>query len=227
MDVFLDMTGTITDMESENYALYKLAESIKIRFSIELPTENILVRIEDYRKPYMEKRDVEYIPVRNLIVEGTRKIVGNLSKEDEEWLSKQYVDIHAKYVKLQKNSVEGLRKIRNIAEHMGMITDADRPYTEGVLKALHISQFFDSVITAEDVGVGKPNPRIFEEAIRKTSGKIKIYIGDSEKRDMRGAKGVGMIAVKIGKNTKYGDFFAPDLFEAAKIIENRIINPPP
>ena len=206
-------------MESENFAIYKLAEAIKMKFSIKLSTKEVLRSIENYRRPYMERRDIEYIPVRRLIIEATRKIVGNLRNDDEEWLSKQYVDIHAKYVKLQKNSLEGLKRMKSIANHLGMITDADTPYTRKLLKSLGIENFFDSVTTAEDVGVGKPNPKIFIEAIKKAKSKKKVYIGDSEKRDIIGAKNVGMLTIKIGKYSKNADFVARDLIEGAFILE--------
>ena len=228
MDIFLDMTGTITDMESENYAIYKLAQRIKEKFGIDMSAEEVLRRIEEYRKPIMDKRHEIYIPIRNLVVEGVERILSRkVSDSERKWLMEEYVNVHATHVKLGRNSLEGLKKLRGMAKHLGMITDADLPYTKEVIKSLQISQFFDSVITAEEVGVGKPNPRIFEEAIKRGRGKIKIYIGDSERRDMWGAKQVRMIAIKIGKKTKYGDFSAHDLLEASEIIEKHIrINPP-
>jgi len=220
MDVFLDMTGTLTDMESENYALLKLAEEIKKRFSLKLSEEEILQRIENYRKPYMEKRHQEYTPIRFLILEAAKNIVPKtLCASDSFWIIDTYSDIHAKYVKLAKNALEGLRRIRKIASHVGMITDADRPFTDKLLNSLNIKQFFDSVTTAEDVGVGKPNRRIFEEAIKKSSSSSKIYVGDSEFRDMLGAKNVGMITIKIGNDSKLADHVVKDLLEASKIIQ--------
>ena len=218
MDVFLDMTGTITDMESENYAIYKLAESIKTKFSIEEPTQEVLRRIEDYRKPLMERRHILYVPVRRLIVEATKNIVDNISGDDEMWLEEEYVRVHSRYVKLQRGAMEGLEWIREVAEHMGMITDADTPYTITLLKSLNIERFFDSVITAEDVGVGKPNPRIFMEAIKRGNSNKRVYIGDSERRDIIGAKNVGMMTIKIGGESKNADFVAKNLMEASYIL---------
>jgi HAD superfamily hydrolase (TIGR01549 family) len=221
MDVFLDMTGTITDMESENLAMLKLAERAKRRFSIPLEPEEIVQRIEEYRKPFMDRRDVDYVPIRYLMFEAIKNILPKkLCASDSYLVLDEYSRVHGEFVRLAPNALEGLKKLREMAEHMGIITDGDRPYTENLLENLGIRDFFDSITTAEDAGVGKPNPKIFQEALKHSRSEPKFYIGDSEKRDMKGAKAVGMIAIKIGKSTKYGDFVASDLLEAAKIIEN-------
>ncbi len=220
MDIFLDMTGTITDMQTEDHALLKLGEAIKERFKISMSAEDIVKRINEYRKPFMDKRDEEYTPIRFLVSGGVEHILGRKLRYDEkEWVEKKYVEIHGLYVKLAPGAGEALEEMRNIAEHMGIITDGDRPYTDNLLRSLKIREFFDSVTTAEDVGVGKPNPKIFQQGISLSSSEPKIYIGDSEKRDMKGAKSVGMIAIKIGGRTKYGDYHARNLREAVKVIQ--------
>ncbi len=221
MDVYLDMTGTITDMRSENFAMYKLAEEIKHRFAMSLSADEVLSKIEEYRKPIMEQRDKEYVPIRHLVLEAVERLVSRpLGADNSYWILNEYSAVHSRYVKLAPGALEGLQVIRKVAKHMGLITDADRPFTERLLNSLEIAKFFDSITTAEDVGVGKPNPKIFEEALKHGFSKLKIYIGDSERRDVKGAKRVGMIVIKIGKFSESADYIAPNLLEAAKIIQN-------
>ncbi len=221
MDIYLDMTGTITDMDSENLAMLKLSAAIGKRFKIQMSPEEILRKIEEYRKPYMDKRDKEYTPIRFLILEAVKQISPEpLCANDSYWVLDEYSKFHAKHVRLAPGAKEGLEKIRAMAEHMGIITDGDRPYTDSLIHALGIAELFDSITTAEDAGVGKPNPKIFELALENSKSTPKIYIGDSEKRDMVGAKKVGMLAVKLGTFTKYGDYHAKNLYEAAELIAN-------
>ena len=219
MDVFLDMTGTITDMKSEDLAILKLSESIGKKFNIPVSPEEILYKIEKYRKPYMDRRDKEYTPIRFLILEAVKRLSPQpLSEKDSYWVITEYSRIHAIYVRLAPGAREGLKKIRRIAKHVGIITDGDRPYTEKLLYALDIANLFDSVTTAEDAGVGKPNPKIFKMALTNSNSEPKIYVGDSENRDIDGAKHIGMIAIKIGEKTEHGDYLARNLKDAAKII---------
>ncbi len=223
MDVFLDLTGTITDMKSEDYAFLKMCEAIGKRFGIDMEPGEIMRYILEYRKPYMENRHVEYFPIRNLIVKAVEKIAPRrLCASDVFWIIDAYAEFHAKYVKLAHGSREALEKIRDISEHMGLITDADTPYTRKVLEGLDMAHYFDSVTTAEDAGVGKPNPKIFQMALKNSRGRVKVYIGDSERRDIEGAKNVGMIAIKIGEESRRADYVASDLKEASKILEDLI-----
>jgi len=198
MDIFLDMTGTITDKESENLAMLKLAERVKKRFSIPLEPEEIVRKIEEYRKPFMDKRDRDYVPIRYLVFEAIKEISPKkLCASDSYWILDEYTRVHGEFVRLAPNAMEGLKRMRGMAEHMGIITDGDRPYAENLLESLGIRELFDSITTAEDAGVGKPNPKIFLEALKHSRSEPKFYIGDSEKRDMKGAKEVGMVTIKI------------------------------
>ncbi len=223
MDVFLDLTGTITDMKSEDYAFLKMCEAIGKKFRIGMKPEEIMRHVLEYRKPYMENRHVEYYPIRNLIVKAVEEIAPQrLCASDVFWIIDAYADFHAKYVRLAPGARDALEKIRDIAEHMGLITDADTPYTMKVLEGLGITHYFDSITTAEDAGVGKPNPKIFQMALENSKSMVRVYIGDSERRDIEGAKNVGMIAIKIGNESGKADYLAQNLQEASKILERLI-----
>ncbi len=219
VDVFFDMTGTITDMQSENYAFVKMCEELIKEFKINIPAEILAEKIKEYRKPFMECRAERYIPIRFLIADGIERIAGiKLSEDEREKVYRIYEDSHAKYVRLQNGAMDALRKIRKVADFMGIVTDADRPYTEKVLRALGIEKLFDCVITAEDAGVGKPNPKIFTMAHNCGRSNPKIFVGDSEQRDIAGAKQVGFLTIKIGKETDRGDYLASGLIDVARII---------
>ncbi len=224
MDIFLDMTGTITEMDSEDYAFYKMCESIKKRFGIDMSAQELMEHILEFRKPYMENREKEYYPIRNLIVKAVEKVVPKrLCSNDVFWIIDAYSNYHAKHVRIVYGGMEALKEMRSMAEHMGLITDADRPYTEKVLRALGIFDLFDSITTAEDAGVGKPNPKIFRMALQNSKSKIKIYIGDSEKRDIVGAKNVGMIAIKVGRPSEFADYNARTLKISVDILKKLIL----
>jgi len=212
MDVFLDVTGTITDMESENRAFLRMCEAIARRFKINMSGEELMRHILNFRKPYMDSRDKVYYPIRNLIVMAVQEVLPfQLSPHDAFWIVDAYSAYHARYVRMVDGGMDALKEIRGMAEHLGVITDADRPYTEKVLNSLGLADFFDSVTTAEDAGVGKPNPRIFQMALRNSKTTPKVYVGDSEKRDVVGAKNAGMIAVKVGGKSPLADYSVPSL----------------
>ena len=74
------------------------------------------------------------------------------------------------------------------------------------LEASKLHAYFDVIITSEQVGVKKPNPRIFEFALEKANALAKesMMIGDDLKVDVLGAKKAGMTAIYFNpKKTKH------------------------
>jgi putative hydrolase of the HAD superfamily len=70
-----------------------------------------------------------------------------------------------------------------------------------IVRALGVSARFEGVLTSASVGVRKPHPRIFEEAMQLagTGPAETIYVGDSYKHDVLGARGAGMDAILIDR----------------------------
>ncbi len=64
--------------------------------------------------------------------------------------------------------------------------------------------YFKDILTSEEVGYEKPNPKGFKALLarNKLNPKKCIFIGDSEKADLTPAKKLGMIAVHTHEFTK-------------------------
>lgn len=72
---------------------------------------------------------------------------------------------------------------------------------EEVLQTLDWMDYFESVVASAVVGVEKPDPGIFEEALR-VSGSPKertVMVGNDPATDIRGASGFGLDAVMIDR----------------------------
>jgi putative hydrolase of the HAD superfamily len=59
-----------------------------------------------------------------------------------------------------------------------------------------LSPYVDALVTSEEVGVSKPRPEIFEEALRRAGvdGRDAVVFGDSWSTDMLGARAAGLRA---------------------------------
>ncbi len=66
-----------------------------------------------------------------------------------------------------------------------------------------IRDLFSTIVTSELVGVVKPHPDIFKEALRSldVSPEEAVMIGDSLNDDIEGAKRVGMKTVLVGRSS--------------------------
>jgi HAD superfamily hydrolase (TIGR01662 family) len=65
------------------------------------------------------------------------------------------------------------------------------------LKEIGIRDYFQVVIASEKVGVRKPNPEIFEIALKrlKVGKEHAVFVGDSLETDIAGAKKTGLVAI--------------------------------
>ena len=89
------------------------------------------------------------------------------------------------------------------------------------LKKLGIAKYFDAIVISGKVGCRKPNPMIFQEALKSVNLKAieTVFVGDSPIADVAGANQVGMKTILlIEKNRK---MLATDTFQfyAARNVE--------
>ena len=106
---------------------------------------------------------------------------------------------------------EMLEDIRARGYSIGLISDvawgltSDYPMRD--MKHFGLDEYFDDFVFSTDVGIRKPNPRIFKLALFNIGAKAEesVYVGNNLQADIKGALGVGMTAV-----LKRSDFYEHD-----------------
>jgi putative hydrolase of the HAD superfamily len=106
---------------------------------------------------------------------------------------------------------EMLEDIRARGYSIGLISDvawgltSDYPMRD--MKHFGLDEYFDDFVFSTDVGIRKPNPRIFKLAMFNIGAKAEesIYVGNNLQADIQGALRVGMTAV-----LKRSDFYEHD-----------------
>lgn len=89
-----------------------------------------------------------------------------------------------------------LKRWQQLEIELGVLSNFDsRLYS--VLEALDLSQFFTSITISTEVSAAKPDPQIFEIALKKhnISAQSALHIGDSWKEDYQGAIAAGLKAI--------------------------------
>jgi putative hydrolase of the HAD superfamily len=90
---------------------------------------------------------------------------------------------------------------------LALITNFDHPpYIELALQKHGLKTYFSEVIISSLVGLNKPDPEIFQLALRKTGFKASdvVHVGDSLEDDVKGAKSAGIRAVFIQRSPGSG-----------------------
>ena len=105
-----------------------------------------------------------------------------------------YPHVHATLIELIKRGIK-----------LGVVSDAPRPQAWLRLVQLYLHHLFDHVVTFDDTGIKKPDPKPFLACLEKLAIKPSegLMVGDWAERDVAGAKAVGMKTVLA----KYGDLF--------------------
>ncbi len=83
---------------------------------------------------------------------------------------------------------------------LGLVSNfAHPPGFWSVLHHFNLAKFFDTVVVSGELGLRKPHPRIFEEALKKldVNATEAVFVGDSLKADIYGANRIGLKTVLV------------------------------
>jgi putative hydrolase of the HAD superfamily len=97
-----------------------------------------------------------------------------------------------------------LDELKKHSLKLGLISNIEQDMT-ATLDKLGLSAILDNVVTSQDAGVTKPQPGIFQYALKKSAVKPAeaIYVGDQYQVDIIGAKGAGMRGILLDRENYY------------------------
>jgi putative hydrolase of the HAD superfamily len=143
--------------------------------------------------------------------------------EQEGWLRSVHVG---------PDVVATLEELRNQGLRLGIVSNAAyRPHLmKQQLAALGLADFFDAVTFSSEVGVRKPHPAIYADALRKLGADPSrtLFVGDRVREDVQGPQAQGMRAVLTREwrqedDPGVADFVIQRLGELPPIV-NRLVH---
>jgi putative hydrolase of the HAD superfamily len=98
-----------------------------------------------------------------------------------------------------------LDELRARGTRLGVISNWD-PSARSILQACGLLDKFETVIISSEVGVSKPQERIFRIALEQAGAKPEncLYVGDNYYDDVVGAEAVGMKALVVNRFESLG-----------------------
>lgn len=99
-----------------------------------------------------------------------------------------------------------LRWLKDRNKLIGLICNTGHTPGFGIRKFLEkesVAEYFDLMLFSDEVGIRKPNPRIFQIAAKKLNVKPHevVHVGDNLKSDVWGAKNAGLKAIYLSTET--------------------------
>ena len=130
-----------------------------------------------------------------------------------------YRRVRAGFLHPYPKVVPTLIKLKEKGFKLGIVSDAPRIKAWIRLASMGISDYFDFVITKDDVkGKLKPHSLPFREAVKKLGLKPEeiMFVGDNPQRDITGANRAGMVSVWVNRGRMKKGKVKPD-FEVRDI----------
>ena len=104
-----------------------------------------------------------------------------------------------KRIKPDKNGVEFLKECKKKGIPVCIVTNLFATIQVAKIKKLRIDDYIADIVSNDYVGVDKPHPDMFEEALKRLGLKAPdvIMIGDNQEKDIDGAAKVGIQGYKV------------------------------
>lgn len=105
-----------------------------------------------------------------------------------------YWDTLLDEMKPYEGFVEWVQMLKNTGYSIGVGTNMTAYIQYQKLERLGVASMIDWIVTSEEAGAEKPNPRFFSLCSAKSGGRPEevLFVGDSLEHDMEGAKAAGM-----------------------------------
>ncbi|MFD9461693.1 HAD family hydrolase [Streptomyces sp. NPDC060027] len=140
----------------------------------------------------------------------------------------EYVDGVARSVCCFPGAREGLEALRGAGWTIGVATNGAGDIQRAKLAAAGLTPLFDGICVSEEVGVRKPERRLFEAAAAECGASLSAggwMVGDNPEKDMGGARAAGLQTLWIasGREWAHGlyepDVMVPGIVEAIEVLQ--------
>lgn len=131
------------------------------------------------------------------------------SFEDEEEAVGFYVGRYPTLVSLDPRTRRLLDDLRSRGTPVGIVTNGGSDKQWAKVRHSGLEGLVDAVIVSGDLGINKPDRRIFEWALQQIKGRAEstLFVGDNPVADILGASGIGMISawIRLGREWPFDD----------------------
>lgn len=201
--VFLDFIGTLVSVvdraEEELRSLHGSLVSDGFNVSLQSFRDAYLKVHRNHRQIRLqEQREIG----TNVSVSDALKALGYSADPDDTTVVRAVDAFYQIYLESMQLYPCVRRTLASLSERFDLGLVSNFSYSPAVAKALdefELQPFLKTVVVSHDVGWRKPNPRIFQEALRRLgrTPSVTVFVGDETTDDVLGASRVGMRTVLV------------------------------
>ncbi len=137
--------------------------------------------------------------------------------------NEEYLRISPLQTAMFPNTIETLNQLKKDGYQMHIITNGFKEVQHTKLKNCGLYDFFNVIVSSEEIGINKPDIRIFQHAMKLANAQSKhsVMIGDDLNVDVIGAERAGMYGIHFDPEReirKDRDFRIRDLGELPEVL---------
>lgn len=128
-----------------------------------------------------------------------------LTDESADQLFNEFLACYISNTTLYPDTLSTINKLKKQGIRLGIISNGVDRMQRLKLETAQLSQYFEVILTAEQAGIGKPSPRIFEHALSlANSDKSEAwYVGDNLEKDAIAATDAGLVGVLLDRQQRH------------------------
>ncbi len=206
-DIFFDLDHTLWDFERNSSATFKhLFEKHELGLSL---TDFLTVYVpinraywKSYRKAEITKEQLRYGRLKDAFYELGHPVNDTTINE----LAEGYITHLTSFSHVFDHTHSTLEYLKSKYK-LHILTNGFKEIQHKKLSGAQIDQFFSCVINAEEIGVKKPDPEIFNAALKqaKVRPEQALMIGDDLEADVHGALNAGWSALHFNNEDLASD----------------------
>ena len=193
-DIFFDLDHTLWDFDKNSMLAFK---RVFKKFKIIIEFDAFLKIYEPINVEYWKKYRKDKVSKESL---RRGRLIDSFNFFDLIYTTEKIDEIADAYIQelpFDNHLFEGAVEILDyliLKYKLHIITNGFEEVQHKKLKNSGIDHYFSTVTTSEEVGVKKPNPKVFLTALNKANSlpTQSVMIGDSLEADILGANNIGM-----------------------------------
>lgn len=200
--LFFDLDGTLWDFErNSTETLREIYTELNLS-SLGIPEFDVFIadyhRINDALWAAYKKHEISKEQLSKGRFVRTLALYGIHDDELAQKIATLYIERSPSKTNLIPCADKVLEALRP-HYRMHIITNGFSEIQSRKLRLSGLDRYFDTLITSDEAGVNKPNPAIFDFALRKTgaSASESLMIGDEPEADIEGARLAGIAQLYI------------------------------
>lgn len=201
-NIFFDLDHTLWDFEKNSaLAFEKVLRKHNINVNLDDFLEHYIPLNFKYWELYRHEKVTQEVLRYGRLKDTFDLLHYEIDDATIDLLSKEYIHYLPQFNHLFEGTIEVLDYLKPKYK-LHIITNGFQEVQAGKMKNSGIDKYFNTITNSEMAGVKKPNPKIFEFALKaaNTSKESSIMIGDCIDADVKGALEFGIDAIHFNEN---------------------------